>query len=192
MGARSEFPTWTDYLIEKSNLLRTLAVVTNYKTSNIYLSQIDRYPATYKFYEFNEQLKEGTYPSGIFDSIPVSMMLEINRPVFFRRNLECMIDICKGRNIGVILSTFAYSPAFSNEFVSSEEYISAFKENNALIQGIAKNKGIDCFDFASVFPTGQSYYIDGRHVNERGARLKANLFADYVAGYINQNDTILP
>ena len=36
------------------------------------------------------------------------------------------------------------------------------------------------FDFAAVMPTDKRFWLDGRHVNVEGARLKARLFADFL------------
>ena len=40
--------------------------------------------------------------------------------------------------------------------------------------------GATFFDFAAEFPRDQSYFTDGIHVNEEGARLKSELFAQFL------------
>ena len=51
---------------------------------------------------------------------------------------------------------------------------------NDTIKSVAGEMGANLFDFASVFTTDKRYYTDGIHVNEDGARLKADLFAKYI------------
>jgi hypothetical protein len=51
---------------------------------------------------------------------------------------------------------------------------------NTVIRDIAEEMGVNFFDFANYFPKDKRYYSDGRHVNEEGVKLKAELFADYI------------
>jgi lysophospholipase L1-like esterase len=81
----------------------------------------------------------------------------------------------------VVLSSFATSPLFTDQpKVSSDEYISAYAENNRLLKTIANDTNQHFFDFSAEFPTEKRWYTDGRHVNEDGARLKAELFGDFL------------
>lgn len=138
---------------------------------------------TRNFYgaKFDIQKRMGIYPSGIFKKISAKEMLMTNKPKYFKRNIENIIAIAKLRGIDVILATFAYSPYFNNQpRVSSEEYISAFKEMNQMQMNIAKETGVRLFDFESLFPKDKRYFVDGRHTTIEGTKLKAKLFAKYV------------
>ena len=48
------------------------------------------------------------------------------------------------------------------------------------VKEVANSYGTYLFDFAAVMPQDRKYWSDGRHVNEAGALLKAELFADFI------------
>lgn len=140
---------------------------------------IDRHARTYYGDNFQRQKITGAYPSGIFKQVSAQKMLEVNRPIYFQRNVENLVLIAKARSVETVIATFAFSPLFENEpRVASPEYISAYEEMNAVLKAVAEQKGAHLFDFASKFPIDKKYYHDGRHVNEEGARLMAKMFAD--------------
>ncbi len=142
---------------------------------------IDRHAKTYYGDNFQRQKMNHSYPSGAFEDVSARRMLEINRPIYFQRNVENIVLSAQARNITAVLATFAFSPLFENEpRVASEEYIAAYQEMNDVLKTVAKQKGAHLFDFASLFPVDKKYYHDGRHVNEQGARLMAKLFAGYI------------
>jgi hypothetical protein len=148
-------------------------------------SSLDRHfartPKTSVVYEFRQQKIKKTYPEGIFKEVSARQIFAKNKPIYFRRNLEHIILIANYRNIKTVLATFAYSPRFTDEpIISSEVCINGFSEMNQVIKDIATETGVNLFDFASVFPTDKIYFTDGRHVNEKGAKLKAKLFANYL------------
>jgi len=169
-------------ILEYSTLLRMLLIRGGMVTPHLAFERtIDRTPPTYHGNEFARQVEEGTYPEGIFAAISGERMLAINQPVYFARNIRNMIAVAKAHDVIVVISSFAYSTVFSEEpRVSSPEYIEAHDENNDLLRQIAESCGVRFFDFASVFPTERRFYADGRHVNEAGSRLKAQLFGDYL------------
>ena len=45
---------------------------------------------------------------------------------------------------------------------------------------VALSHDISLFDFAEVMPQEAIYWADGRHVNETGALVKAQLFAEFI------------
>ncbi len=146
---------------------------------------MDRYlaapPPTYYAAEFNAQKVNGTYPDGIFKKVSAEEMLKVNKPVYFRRNLENLAIIANHREIQTVLATFAFSPLFEDRpIVASPECVAALEEMNRTLKSIAEEFHVHLFDFASLFPTDKRYYVDGVHVNVEGARLKARLFAEYI------------
>lgn len=106
-------------------------------------------------------------------------VLKKNPPVYFRRNLTNMVAITKEHNINIMFATWAYSSYFG-DYTSTTQYRQGFKENNEVIKEIANNHKIPLFDFAAVMPKEKGYWFDGRHVNEKGAKKKAELFADFI------------
>jgi lysophospholipase L1-like esterase len=142
---------------------------------------IDRRAPTFYADNFQRQKIQQTYPSGVFKKTSAQQMLETNKPVYYRRNIENILLIARARAITPVVATFAYSPLFENEpRVASPEYIFAYEEMNELLKSIATESVANLFDFGSKFPTDKKYYHDGRHVNEEGARLMAKMFADYL------------
>jgi hypothetical protein len=45
---------------------------------------------------------------------------------------------------------------------------------------VAASHDIPLFDFADIMPQDAAYWADGRHVNEAGALIKAQLFAEFI------------
>jgi len=132
--------------------------------------------------EFRRQKTSETYPSGLFAQYPASQILEKNKPVYFERNLRSMIAICREFRIKAVLMTFASSKQFSpiEPTSSSAEYQSAYEEQNKMVLGLSETYGVPCFDFAGQMPPDKKYWEDGRHVNKEGARLKAEMVADFL------------
>jgi lysophospholipase L1-like esterase len=120
------------------------------------------------------------------DLDPVEV-LEMNPPIYFRRNLENMAAIAEEHNVHIILSTWAYSP-YLNDYASKEYYQQGFEENNEVVREVADRLQMPLFDFAEVMPQDAGYWADGRHVNEAGALVKARLFAEFIhnQGFIGQ------
>jgi len=138
-------------------------------------------PDTYHGHECYVQKMKGIYPSGIFKKVRAMRMLHVNRPLYFERNLNHLVALAKSRGVSVVLATFAYSPHFKNApQASSREFRYGIEEHNRLIGKIATEQQVVLFPFADRFPRNCKYYIDGRHVNVRGSRLNARLFAQYL------------
>ncbi len=105
--------------------------------------------------------------------------LQQNPPIYFQRNLSNMIAVAKENEIKVILATWAYSPHF-NDYASRDYYQQAYQEHNNIIRKFSDTHNVPVFDFAAVMPQLKKYWADGRHVNEPGALLKAELFAEFI------------
>lgn len=117
-------------------------------------------------------------PYSIKDHDPFEL-LEMNPPVYFRRNLNNMIAVSKANDADIMLSTWAYSPYF-DDYASMDFYQKGLAQNNEVVKQVAASNGVPLFDFASVMPSDKKYWADGRHVNELGAEKKAELFADFI------------
>jgi lysophospholipase L1-like esterase len=105
--------------------------------------------------------------------------LDQHPPTFFRRNLVNMIAIAKAHAIEVVLSTWAHSPLFE-DYASTPPYRRGFQENNEVVSEVAREQEVLLFDFVQHMSTAKEYWFDGRHVNEAGALLKAQLFAEFL------------
>ncbi len=172
-------------IFEYSTLLRILMINAGISDSHAALERFgkrsDESRKTYYMMDFKKQKLQNVYPQGIFKEISAMQMLKTNKPVYFRRNIRNIVTIAKANGIETVLASFAYSPLFKDyPLVSSEEYIFAYGEMNRVLKDIAAETEVCFFDFADIFPVDKGYYIDGRHVTEEGALLKAELFADYL------------
>ena len=108
-------------------------------------------------------------------------LLRKNPPIYFRRNLNSMVSVARENEVSLALATWAHSPYFG-DFASTDPYQLGFKEHNEVVKEVADESGAYLFEFASLMPTDRKYWADGRHVNEEGAVLKAQLFAKFIQG----------
>jgi lysophospholipase L1-like esterase len=105
----------------------------------------------------------------------------INKPEYFRRNIENIIAIAQYRKIETIIATFTYCPGFDdNPVVTCEEFVSSYNEMNQVLKSLSEKTHVNLFDFAESFPKDKTYFTDGIHVNVDGSKLKAKMFADYL------------
>lgn len=114
--------------------------------------------------------------------------LEANPPKYFERNLTNIIAIAQRHNIGVSLATWASTTEFE-DYASKPVYQKGYVENNEVVKRVGAVCKVPVFDFEKAMPKDKEYWGDGRHVNEKGARLKAELFAKHLheTGLIPQN-----
>ena len=180
--AHGQIKVFMPSVFEHSTLLRILMINAGWTTPHGDLERTtDRHPGTYYGGQFSSQKTRGVYPKGIYERVSALRMLEENEPIYFARNIENIVAIANHQKIEVVLSSFAYSPLFTDRpRVSSEEYVEALEEYNRLLDKISAELSVNFFDFASVFPDGRQYYVDGRHVTKKGVYLKAKLFGDYL------------
>jgi len=171
-------------LLEHITVLRAIYVNLGGDTALIrYSRSVRNNSDSYYGLLFLDQQRKSQYPQGIFKGVTADQMFETNKPTYFKRNIENIVMIAKQRGIKVLLSTFAYN---SKDFprlprVASDEYQKAFTEMNDVIREIAKEQDVELFDFSNVFPVNEKkYFVDGRHVNEIGSQLKAELFTNFI------------
>ncbi len=131
--------------------------------------------------DFCLQKRMNVYPSKIFEKHPAGEMLKNNPPVYFKKNIENIIALCRANHIPIVLLTFASSPHFPHNPMSySPEYRHAIEEHNDILRNIALEQDVPVFDFAEEMPIERIYWCDGNHVNEKGSNKKAELIAAYL------------
>ena len=88
----------------------------------------------------------------------------------------------------VVPSTWAHSP-FLEDWVSTPHHQRGFDDNYAVAREVAADQDVKLFEFDTLMPKDKSDWADGFHVNEKGALIKAKLFAKFVhnSGLINAN-----
>ena len=107
-------------------------------------------------------------------------MLEQNSPMHFERNARNMIAAARAHEVDTLLMTFVTSTNFDNPVVASDEYIFALDQNNEVTRQIAQSTGTPIYDLENTFPDDDSLYTDGRHMNGKGNRVRAELIGDYI------------
>ncbi len=108
-----------------------------------------------------------------------TLMLEENPPDYFGRNLKNIIDISRRQNARVLLATFAHSTEVDDDG-TNPVYEQGYQENNSVVRNVADQLSCPLYDFAVNMPVSRKYWADSVHVTEEGAKLKAELFAQYI------------
>lgn len=169
---------------EHSTLIRSLLIRFGRIESHSAIATFYMWPQGRSlWWEFYNQVTQGIYPTAIFKDRTFEQVLQMNEPRYFRNNLESMVAIAKLRGITPVLATFAYSPELQ-PYTELSKYPAAFDAMNQVIRDIGVSLHAPVFDFAASFPGNPELYAEGVHVNERGAELKAALFAEFL---IEQN-----
>lgn len=115
-----------------------------------------------------------------YDDSDRAEWLAANPPTFFKANLENTIALARAHGIGVVLATWAWCPE-RGDYAANPVYQQGFRQGNDVVRDVAARNGIELYDFVEEMPTDPEFWGDGRHVNERGARRKAELFASFIA-----------
>ncbi len=174
-------------ILEHSTLFRALLIRAGLQTPHTAVNRVAvKNNKEHNFSQaFLKQRRNGSYPQGLFTEIPAMEILKTNQPIYFERNLNSMIHIARANDVDVMLATFAFMSEGFERFPksASPEFIHALNEHNAVIRKLGERNQVAVFDFASLFPANPDNYLDGHHVNEAGARLKAQLFGDYIEDY---------
>lgn len=167
-------------LLQRSNFIRVMLIRFGRVESPFTLLMTMGRPArTWRFVPYSVQYSRGDYPSGLFKRVPVSEILAENKPVYFRQNMEDLILLARQQGIQPILMTFKVNPNMDN-VVTHEPMLQAIAEHNGIIEDLARTHGVPLFDFAGAFPDDADLYHDPVHMNERGARRKAELIAGFL------------
>lgn len=168
-------------VIYKSAVARVLGTAAGFRSSAGALIPTRKSPHNYAS-EFREQKIDGNYPSGIFVEHPASEMLERNRPIYFKRNIENMIAVARNNDIVPVLMTFAWSHRFTDQpRVHSSEYQSAYRDQNRVIETLCSDYGLQCLDFEREMPDRKELWWDGRHVTPKGAEVKSDIVKEFLA-----------
>jgi lysophospholipase L1-like esterase len=169
LGRRQAWQVPPVALWEHSALLRIVSRMMN-TSRQVSIDDFVSSP-TYVSWPYEYRLSE--------DNLDPSEILKENPPIYFRRNLENMSAIAKEHDVTILLTTWAYSP-YLKDYAAQDYYQQGFRENNDVIKEVAADQQVLLFDFAALMPQDAKYWADGRHVNEAGALVKAQLFAEYI------------
>lgn len=106
-------------------------------------------------------------------------ILDKNPPVYYERNLKSMVGLAKVHGFKIMLATWAYSP-HKNDYAATPAYRKGFQECNEVVKKIGQELSVPVYNFDVEMPQKADFWGDGRHLNEKGAALKARLFANFI------------
>ncbi len=135
-----------------------------------------------------KQLRNNTYPSGIFDTIPVDMMLKVNKPIFFHRNLKMLVEVARSNGTQVVFSTFTYSkthPSYVTE-LKLEAFQECILEHNDIIRDLSKDNGVPLLDLEKELSLEDEWLTDGMHFNFLGNQIRAEKISELLLPLIDK------
>ncbi len=104
----------------------------------------------------------------------------------YKRNLEYLIEICKKRNIEVVLSTYAHF--LHNDIRESKLHRKLreiiFKENE-IMRDLSRLHELTIVDNANLIPSEEKYFLDSLHFTPEGMKLLAKNIAKGLKSYID-------
>jgi lysophospholipase L1-like esterase len=96
----------------------------------------------------------------------------------YERNLQFVLDVCKSKNIKVILSTFCnYLHKDAKEEPLHKAYNKIITEENNVMKKISKINNIKLVDNASLVPNEEKYFVDTVHFTHEGMKELAKNFS---------------
>ncbi len=119
-------------------------------------------------------------PYSRYDEAYFNKLLDEHPPVHFRNNLRNIAAVCAEHEVVLVLATWAWCDQFAGDYAGFAFYQRGFKEMNDVVRELASEKGLPLYDFRHEMSNDRRYWRDGRHVNEAGSLLKAQLFAEYL------------
>ncbi len=133
---------------------------------------------TAMFWDYERQLVARRYPSGFFLEHSVKELLETNKPVYFRRNIENIVATAEQAGIQPVLLTFASTDADDERRFSTSDYNQALREHNDIVRRLGRELNVPVIDVAEVFPNDPELFVDTIHMTTDGGWLMADLIAD--------------
>jgi lysophospholipase L1-like esterase len=128
-------------------------------------------------------VSDGRYYCENFDMTPEEL-LAINTAVYFERNMRNLVAVAAQNDVEVMFSSWAYSPdRFDHpggDFMTRSFMQAAVAEHNAILQQIAAEQGALYYDFAGELDEDHGWWVDGLHLNPRGAREQARQYAAFI------------
>jgi lysophospholipase L1-like esterase len=96
----------------------------------------------------------------------------------YRRNLEHILQVCRARDIGVVLSTFCHYlyPAVQDRPLYLK-YGEGLEGENGVIRALAAEYGCPLVDAAADLPHREEYFVDSVHFTPEGMRELARRIA---------------
>ena len=169
---------------DSSTALRILRVSNGADSPASMQRVVGRAPPSSYYLAFREQRRAGTYPSGIFATVPLETMFATNPPIFFERNLRNLVATARAHKVGVVLSTFVVSSLFPNDILTGHPAIrAAIAETNAIVRRVARELDCGFLDMARYFPNDPKLLTDGMHFTAAGNAKRVDLTFEHVENF---------
>lgn len=164
----------------KSNFLRWLFIRQGWAQSPMALHMtMGRLRGTSRYFQFRYQYENNRFPSGIFEKISIPELFAKNPPDYFLQNLHNLVLLCRAYGIRPAVLTFKVTPEVEDHY-SHPQFAAGILEQNERLKRLCPQWGVPLCDFAALYPDDAKYYADSIHVNERGARLKAEIISEFL------------
>lgn len=168
-------------LLESSSLIRMLLVrAKKIEPHGSLLRILGPVPEAAYSRELLRQYEAGSYPHGVFETVPARTMLERNRPIYFERNIRGILAIARLHRVAVLLSTFGLAESGAGPAWLPPEYHSAIAEHNEMLGAIAAETQTPLVDIRALVPGSEEFYSDSYHFTEAGNRLRAKIYAEHI------------
>lgn len=97
--------------------------------------------------------------------------------IYYKRNLQYIIDICKARNIELILSTYCHLlyDGIKNDALH-QVYRRIVSQENDIMRELAKKNNLTLVDNAALVPQEEEYFVDSIHFTPIGMQTLAANF----------------
>lgn len=105
--------------------------------------------------------------------------LDANPPIHFERNLRSLVALARTHGCEPLFLTWPWAEV-EGDLITTPAFRRGVAEHNELVLRLAGDLDVPCFDLAAAMPGDRSYWVEGRHNNERGARRKAELVAEWL------------
>ena len=102
--------------------------------------------------------------------------LDANPPIHFERNLRSIAALARAQDCQVLFTTWAFAEV-EGDLITTPAYRQGVAEHNAAIERLASELDVQFHDVAAQMPRELEYWAEGRHNNERGAQIKAEIIA---------------
>jgi len=109
-------------------------------------------------------------------------VLQENPPIYFERNTRDMVAIEKENGVLPVLVSYAYT-AYFKDYVTTPHYKKAISEHNDVYRKIADTDKVPFLDLDAIMPKDEQYFTDGRHNSAKGARKKAEIYAEFLTSH---------
>ncbi len=144
-------------------------------------------PARMLFFHAVKQYSEGIYPDGILKTVSLRDVFAANSTAPFHMNVRNIVSVATTANITPMLMTEPVFTEWLPKDAAGRDLYGVLKDGmdeiNGVTRRVAEESGVLFYDLAQSWQAEArygKYSVDFFHNNEYGAKLKAELVADFI------------